>query len=90
MSKTDYRESVQKTHSTNNNKLYGGSLTFGVATMYYLKYSSFRVAWVAPLVKCPASARVMISEFVGSSPMWGSVLTARNLESALDSVSPSL
>ena len=35
------------------------------------------------------SARVTISRFVGSSPAWGSVLTARSLESASDSVPPS-
>ena len=32
----------------------------------------------------------MISRFVGSSPVLGSVLTAQNLEPALDSLSPSL
>ena len=44
----------------------------------------------AQSVQHPASAEVMISGFVGSSPTWGSVLTARSLEPALDSVSPSL
>ena len=34
--------------------------------------------------------QVMISQFVGSSPTSGSVLTAWSLEPALDSVSPSL
>ena len=38
----------------------------------------------------PISAGVMISRWVGSSPTWGSVLTARSLEPASDSVSPSL
>ena len=33
---------------------------------------------------------VMISQFVSSSPAWGSVLTAQSLESASDSVPPSL
>ena len=33
---------------------------------------------------------VMISQFVGSSPELGSVLTAQSLEPASDSVSPSL
>ena len=37
----------------------------------------------------PTSAQVMISRSVGSSPIPGSVLTARSLETALDSVSPS-
>ena len=48
------------------------------------------VAWVAQSVKCLTSAQVMISWFVSSSPMLGSVLTARSLEPALYSVSPSL
>ena len=34
--------------------------------------------------------QVMISQFVGSSPASGSVLTAQGLEAASDSVSPSL
>ena len=49
-----------------------------------------RGAWVAQLVKRPALAQVMISRFVGSSPVWGSVLTAQSLEPASDSVSLSL
>ena len=36
------------------------------------------------------SAWVMISQYVGSSPASGSVLTAQSLEPASDSVSPSL
>ena len=45
---------------------------------------------MAQLVKPPTLAQVMISQFVTSSPASGSVLTAQSLESALDSVSPSL
>ena len=45
-------------------------------------------AWVAQLVECPTSAQVMICQFVSSSPMSGSVLTAQSLEPASDSVSP--
>ena len=41
-------------------------------------------------VKLPTLARVMISRLVSSSPALGSVLTARSLEPALDSVSPAL
>ena len=41
-------------------------------------------------VKHPTSAQVMISKFMSSSPMSGSVLTAQSLEPASDSVSPSL
>ena len=47
-------------------------------------------AWVAQSVKHLTSAQVMISWFMGSSPVLGSVLTAQRLESALDSVSLSL
>ena len=49
-----------------------------------------RGAWVAQSVKCPISAQVMISQSVSSSPALGSVLRAQSLESASDSVSPSL
>ena len=45
---------------------------------------------MAQSVKHPASAQGMISPLMSSSPSWGSVLTARILESASDSVSPSL
>ena len=54
------------------------------------KIVSSRGAWVAQLVKLLTSAQVMISQFVGLSPVSGSVLTAQSLEPALDSVSPSL
>ena len=47
-------------------------------------------ASVAQSVKRPTSAQAMISQFMGSSPASGSVLTAQSLESASDSVSPSL
>ena len=45
---------------------------------------------MAQFVKHPASAQVMIPQFVGSSPASGSVLTAQSLEAASDSVSPPL
>ena len=41
-------------------------------------------------VKRPTSAQVMSSQFMGSNPALGSVLTARSPEPASDSVSPSL
>ena len=41
-------------------------------------------------VKHPASVQVMITQFVGSSPASDNVLTTQSLESASDSVSPSL
>ena len=44
----------------------------------------------AQSVERPASDQVTISRFVGSSPASGSVLTARSLEPASDSGSPSL
>ena len=42
---------------------------------------------MAQLIERPTSAPVMISQFVSSSPVLGSVLTAWSLEPALDSVS---
>ena len=62
-------------------------------TREYLRWGRIkqaRGAWVAQSVKCPTSAQVMILWFTSSSPASGSVLTARSLESASDSVSPSL
>ena len=47
-------------------------------------------AWVAQSVERPTLAQVMISQYQGSSPVSGSVLTAQSLEPASDSVSPSL
>ena len=46
-------------------------------------------ARVAPLLKRPTSAQVMISRSVGSSSALGSMLTAQNLEPVSDSVFPS-
>ena len=48
-----------------------------------------RAPWVPQSVKPQTSAQVMISQVMGSRPTLGSVLTAQNLEPALDSVSPS-
>ena len=45
---------------------------------------------MAQSVEHPASAQVMISAFMSSSPTSGSVLTGQTLEPASDSVSPSL
>ena len=45
---------------------------------------------MAAWVQHPTSAQVMISRSMDSSPAWGSVLTARSLEPAWDSVSPCL
>ena len=49
-----------------------------------------RGAWVAQSVEHLTPVRVMISQFMGSSPTSGFVLTAQSLEPASDSVSPSL
>ena len=46
--------------------------------------------WVAQLVKFPTSPQAMISWFMNSRTLSGSVLTAQSLEPASDSVSPSL
>ena len=55
-----------------------------------MKSNKWRGAWVAQSVKHPTSAQVMISQFVSSGPVSGSVLTARSLEPASESVSPSV
>ena len=47
-------------------------------------------AWVVQSVKHLTSAQLMISQFVGLSPVLDFVLTAQSLEPASDSVSPSL
>ena len=45
---------------------------------------NLRGAWVAQSVEHPISAQVMVLQFMGSSPMLGSVLTAQSLEPASD------
>ena len=60
------------------------------AMVQSFKMCSWRGAWVAQSVERPTSAQVMISRFMSSSPASGSVLPARSLEPASDSVSPSL
>ena len=47
-------------------------------------------AWGAQSIERLTSAQVMISQFMGSSPASGSLLTARSLEPASGSGSPSL
>ena len=57
----------------------------------YVKSLYFRGAWVAQSVKRPGhDLTVMISRFLGPSPVSSFVLTAQSLEAASDSVSPSL
>ena len=55
-----------------------------------LKINNDRGTWVAQSVKHLTSAHDTISQFVGSSPASGSVLTAQSLGSVSDSGSPSL
>ena len=63
---------------------------FYVSKIYcYVKREKWRGAWVAQSLKCLSLAQVMILWFTSSSPASGSVLTARSLEPASDSVSPS-
>ena len=47
-----------------------------------LKIQVLGGTWVAHLVKCLILAQVMISQFMGSSPASGCMLTAQSLESA--------
>ena len=51
---------------------------------------AFGGTWVAQSVERLTLAQVVTSQFVGSSPVSGFVLTAQSLEPASDSVSPSL
>ena len=57
---------------------------------FSIKKNLFGGALVAQSVKHLTSAQVMISWFVSSSPVSGSVLTIQSLEPTSDSVSPSL
>ena len=52
------------------------------------KVKQNRGAWVAQPVKHLTSAQVMISQFVSSSPMSDSKLSAQSPEPTSDSVSP--
>ena len=69
-----------------------------IKTTVLCHYTTIRVASTkisegrlgGSVIKCPTSAQVMISQSMSLSPVLGSVLTARRLESALDPVSPSL
>ena len=47
-------------------------------------------AWEAQSVGRPTSDQIMISQFVGLSPVSGSVVVAQSLELASDSMSPRL
>ena len=62
----------------------------GSRTNRVVKKNEFQGTWVAQSAKHLILIRAMISQFMGSSPTLGSVLTAQSLEPASDSVSPSL
>ena len=55
-----------------------------------IEMTKLRGTWVAQSVKHLTSAQVKISWFVSSNPLSGSMLTARSLEPASDSVTPSV
>ena len=55
-----------------------------------MKSNWWVAGWLSQLVELLISAQDMILQFVGLSPVSGSVLTAQSLEPASDSVSPSL
>ena len=57
---------------------------------YHLRQSLNQGAWVAQSIKHLTLAQVMISWFVGLSPVSGCLLTAQSLEPASDSVFSSL
>ena len=57
---------------------------------FFLRKIECRGTWVAQSVRHLTLAHVMISQFMSSNPASGSGLTARSLEPASDSVSPSL
>ena len=59
-------------------------------TSKFLSIKGCAGAWGAQSVERPTSAQVMISQSVSLSPASGSALTARSLERASGSVSPSL
>ena len=70
----------------------GHNKTNKLSQMRVFQFKAYRswCTWLAQSVKCPASAQVMISLLMSSSPTSGSVLTAQSLEPASDSVSISL
>ena len=69
---------------------YSGGIIQKVKYMAFIEKLKVWGAKVAQLVECLTSAQAMISRFVGSSPVSGSVLTAKSLEPASDSGSSSL
>ena len=68
-------------------KPFQNSKTINSNEAFRIEISHFRSTWVAQSVKHLTLAKVMISQFVGSSPTLGSVLMAQSLEPPSDSVS---
>ena len=77
---------MSRTHIYEVNMLWVGHSGF----CSFFKKILERGAWVAQSVERPTLAQVMISWFVSSIPVLGSVLPAQSLDPASDSVSPSL
>ena len=65
-------------------------ICFIISYLIHPLFKSLLGAWVAQSIRHPTLAQVMISLFMGSSPVSGCVPTAQSLEPATDSVSPSL
>ena len=63
---------------------------WAIQALTYFKTALYRGAWVAQSVEHLTSTQLMIARFTSLSPASGSMLTARSLEPASDSVSPSL
>ena len=74
------REKVKKKKKKENKD----KKTSALFQVCHLNNRHSRDARVAHSVKCPTSAQVMISQFVGSSPVSASVRTAQSLEPASD------
>ena len=80
---------------TSLNKAYGTffyTLDVPPVTQHILKiFTMCQGVWVTQSVERQiSSTQIMMSQFMSSSPMLGSALTAQSLEPASDSVSPSL
>ena len=70
----DYDEIIERLELNTGKGIYV-TVKF-LETLYIALLKHNRGAWVAQLVKHPTSAHVMISQFVSSSPMSGSVQKA--------------
>ena len=84
-------------HLYSANKIGQGERDRRTSLLFNLECESIHInkyflqgAWVAQLVEHLTSAQVMITRYVSSSPALGSVLTARSLKPASDSVLLSL